>query len=81
MQYIVFFIPCFLIILVHLIQQTSAGKTHFLWMLGVMERGIILIFIPLLTLSADVMPKFKCTNPHFGAVVIHHLDKIYDANR
>ena len=24
-------------------------------MLGVMERGIVLIFIPLLTLSADVM--------------------------
>jgi hypothetical protein len=39
------------------IQQTGAGKTHILWTLGAIEQGIILIFIPLLTLSADVMAK------------------------
>jgi hypothetical protein len=32
------------------IEQTGAGKTHILQMLGVIERGIVLIFIPLLTL-------------------------------
>ena len=46
-----------------------------------MEHGIILIFIPLLKLSADVMSKFKCANPPFDAVGIQHLDEIYDANR
>jgi hypothetical protein len=37
------------------VEQTGAGKTHILWMLGVIEQGIVLIFIPLLTLSANVM--------------------------
>jgi hypothetical protein len=40
------------------IQQTGAGKTHILWTLGVIERGIMLIFIPLLALSTNVMSKF-----------------------
>ena len=43
-------------------QRTGADKTHILRMLGVIERGIILIFIPLLTLSTDVMSKFTCAN-------------------
>ena len=63
------------------IQQTGAGKMHIFLTHGVIERGIILIFILLLTLSANVMSKFKCASPRFGAVVIQHLDKIYDANR
>ena len=49
------------------IQRTGAGKTHILRTLGVIERGIVLIFIPLLTLSADVMNKFTCANQNFGA--------------
>ena len=44
------------------IQQTGAGKTHILRMLGVIKRGITLIFILLLTLSANVMSKFTCAN-------------------
>ncbi len=44
------------------IQQMGTGKMHIIWTLGVMERGIVLIFIPLLTLSADVMSKFKCSH-------------------
>jgi hypothetical protein len=63
------------------IQQTGAGKTHILWMLGVIERGIVLIFTPLLTLLTRVMLKFKCANQHFGANIIQHLDKLYDANK
>ncbi len=39
------------------IQRIGAGKTHILRTLGVIERGIVLIFIPLLTLSANVMSK------------------------
>ncbi len=63
------------------IQRTGAGKRHILRTLGVMERGIVLIFIPLLTLSANVMLKFKCADQCFGAVAIQHLDKLYGSNR
>jgi hypothetical protein len=50
-------------------------------MLGVIKQGIVLIFIPLLMLLANVMLKFTCANQHFGAVIIQHLDKLYDANK
>ena len=63
------------------IQQTVAGKTHILRTLGVIERGIILIFIPLLTLSPDVMYKFKSANQKFSAVAVQHLDELFDANK
>jgi hypothetical protein len=63
------------------IQRTGAGKTHILRTLSVIERGIILIFIPLITLSADVMSKFMCANQQFGAVAIQHLDELFDANK
>jgi hypothetical protein len=63
------------------IQQTGAGKTHILQMLGVTERGVILIFIPLLTLSTNVMFKLTCANLHFEAIIIQHLDNFYDANK
>ena len=63
------------------IQGTGAGKTHILRTLGVIERGIILIFIPLLTLSADVMSKFTCANQKFGAVAVQHFDELFDANK
>jgi superfamily II DNA helicase RecQ len=63
------------------IQRTGAGKTHILQTLGVIERGIILIYIPLLTLSADVMSKFTCADQKFGAVAVQHLDELFDANK
>jgi hypothetical protein len=63
------------------IQQMGARKTHILQMLGVIKRGIVLIFIPLLMLSANVMSKFTCTDQRFGNVTIQHLDKLYDANK
>jgi len=40
-------------------------------MLGVMERGIVLIFIPLLTLSADVMSSVAAYSGVGGAVTWH----------
>jgi hypothetical protein len=63
------------------IQRTGAGKTHILRTLGVMERGNVVIVIPLLTLSADVMSKFTCADQRFGAVMVQHLDKLYDGNK
>ena len=40
------------------ILRTATGKTHMMRVIGVIERGFVLIFIPLLTLSADVLAKF-----------------------
>ena len=63
------------------IQQTGAGKTHILRTLCVIEQGIVIIFIPLLTLSANVMSKFTCANQNFGAVALQHLDELFNANK
>jgi superfamily II DNA helicase RecQ len=62
------------------VHQTEGGKTHILCTLGVIEKGIVLIFISLLTLSANVMHKFKSSNLTWGNIGIYHLDKIYDCN-
>jgi len=59
----------------------GGGETHILRTLGVIERGIVLIFIPLLTLSADVMHKFEVANTTWGNVGAYHLDELYNANR
>jgi hypothetical protein len=63
------------------IEQTGTGKTHILRTLGVIQRGVILIFIPLLTLSADVMSKFSCVAKWFSTAIIQHLDKLFNANK
>jgi superfamily II DNA helicase RecQ len=63
------------------IQRTGAGKTHILRTLGVIERGIVHIIIPPLTLSANVMNKFTCANQNFSAITVQHLDKLFDANK
>ena len=78
---------CFLILHPHrpnslsVVHRTGGGKTHILQTLGVIERGIVKIFIPLLTLSADVMHKFEEYNPTWGNVGVYHLDELYDCNR
>jgi hypothetical protein len=63
------------------VHRTGGGKMHILRTLGVIERGIILIFIPLLTLLANVMHKFEDTNMTWGNVGVYHLDELYDSNR
>jgi hypothetical protein len=50
------------------VHRTGGGKTHILQTLGVIEQKIVLIFILLLTLSAEVMHKFELTNPTWGNV-------------
>jgi hypothetical protein len=62
------------------VHRTGGGKTHILRTLGVIERGIVLIFIPLLTLSADVMHKFEDAITTWGNVGVYHLDEHYDCN-
>ncbi len=56
----------------------GGGKTHKLQTLGVIKQGFVLFFIPLLTLSADVMRKFQSSNPTWGNVGVYHLDKLFE---
>ena len=63
------------------VDGTGAGKSHAMRVLDSMLGGITLIFIPLLTLSADVLEKFKTENDSFGDVDVSHLDEIYDISR
>jgi len=62
------------------VHRTGGGKTYILQTLDVIERGITLIFIPLLTLSADVMHKFEHTATTWGNVGVYHLDELFDSN-
>jgi superfamily II DNA helicase RecQ len=62
------------------VHWTGGRKSHILHTLGVIERGIILIFIPLLTLSANVMHKFESADPTWGNVGVYHLDNFFDCN-
>jgi superfamily II DNA helicase RecQ len=63
------------------VYRTGEGKSHVIRMVGVLDRGVCLIFIPLLTLSADVMSKFQSACQLYGSVRAYHLDEIYDNNR
>ena len=63
------------------VYPTGSGKTHVIRVVGVIERGVVLIFIPLLTLSADVLAKFTNADRRFGDVNVQHLDELFDNNK
>ncbi len=46
-----------------------------------LERGVTLIFIPLLALAADVMAKFERADKRWGRIDAFHLDELYDNSR
>ena len=50
-------------------------------MLEVIERGIVLIFIPLLMLSVDIMHKFEGAIPIWGNMGVYHLNEIFANNK
>ena len=60
-----------------LVAVTSAGKTHVLRVVGHILGGIGIIFIPLLTLSADVMAKFTAGDERWGSIEVQHLDELW----
>ena len=49
--------------------------------MGGILGGITLIFISFLTLSVDVLEKFKTDNDAFGHVTVTHLDELYESAR
>ena len=63
------------------VYPTGSGKSHVIRVIGAMHRGICLIFIPLLTLSADVMAKFDSACQLYGSVRSYHLDELIDNNK
>jgi superfamily II DNA helicase RecQ len=58
--------------------RTGQGKSHIIRMLGTLQNGICAVFIPLLSLSADVMKKFQSACQLYGSVRAYHLDEIYE---
>ena len=62
------------------VYKTGGGKTHIVRTIGVIEKGIVLIFIPLLTLSADVLTKFIDSNKNYGTITVQHLDELRENN-
>ena len=63
------------------VDGTGAGKSHAMRVLGGMLGGVTIVFIPLLSLSADVLEKFKTSNDTFGEVNVSHLDELYEVSR
>jgi len=59
-----------------LVTRTGSGKSHIMRTLGVAMNGIVVIFIPLLSLSADQMVKMKEAKQILGSVETHHLDEL-----
>ena len=59
-----------------LVERTGGGKTHVTRVVGAIERGIVLVIVPLLALSADQLKKFKSANQAYGAVDAFHIDEV-----
>ena len=56
--------------------RTGYGKTHFVRTLGtVLPGGVIVIIVPLLSLSADQMKKMIGASQEYGSVETHHMDE------
>ena len=58
--------------------RTGYGKTHFVRVLGCLLRGVFVIIVPLLSLSADQIKKMLGANNDHGSVEAHHLDECSD---
>ena len=58
------------------IDRTGSGKSHILRMVATMTSGIILVIVPLLSLTADQMAKIRVALMSEGSVEAHHADEI-----
>ena len=54
---------------------------HITPVVEVIERGVVLIFIPLLTLLADVLVKFTNPDQRSGDAKVQHLDELFGNNK
>ena len=56
--------------------RTGIGKTHFFRMLGCILGGVVVIIVPLLSLSADQVEKMNTASQDYGSIEAHHLDEL-----
>ena len=59
-----------------LVTRTGSGKSHVMRMLGVMMGGVIVIIVPLLSLSADQMEKMTSISQQTGPMGTVHCDEM-----
>lgn len=64
-----------------MVERPGGGKTHVAKLTGVIEKGITLLIVPLLTLSADSLAKFTVANQDYGTVEAHHIDEVWKESR
>ena len=64
-----------------LIDRTGGGKTHITRVVGCVKRGVVLIIVPLLALSADQLAKFKEGSQAYGTAETHHMDEVVKESR
>ena len=64
-----------------LAERTGGGKTHVTRVVGTVERGVTLVIVPLLALSADQLAKFKEGNQDYGSIEAHHMDEVVQESR
>ena len=58
------------------VDQTASGKSYILRMIATMVGGIILVIVPLLSLTADRMEKVRVALQCHGSIEAHHIDEI-----
>ena len=59
-----------------IVHRTGAGKTLVMKVAGVIEKGVVAVFIPLHALTADVMQKFSNAEQRWGTVQALLLDEL-----
>ncbi len=59
------------------VAPTGSGKTHIVRCIGPMLGGVVLYFVPLLALSADILLKFSDADQSFGTIQAFNLDELY----
>ena len=64
-----------------LAERTCGGKTHVTRVVGTVERGVTLVIVPLLALSADQLAKFKEGNQDYGSIEAHHMYEVVQESR
>ena len=64
-----------------MVERPGGGKTHVAKLTGVIEKGITLLIVPLLTLSADSLAKFTVACQDYGTVEAHHIDEVWKESK
>ena len=61
--------------------RTGYNKSHIVRTLGAFDTGFTVVFVPLLTLSADLLANFTSADQRYGTVRTYHLDELHTDNQ